>query len=213
MTAPTSDDSAFATRILALLSIVTTLFFVVAAIVVHVVDRQYDPIRDYMSDYVIGPGGWLFTTAIYATALGTISLVVGLWRVMLPPVRPLAGLALIVLFAVGYTILGTFPTDILKSGQMPTTTSGTLHVIGATVGWFSFALGSFLVTQGFRRHPNFRKMSGVALLFSCLAIGAIMVLAVVEMLMLPIAGLAEKSFIAFRELWLLIAGFALLRSA
>lgn len=57
-------------------------------------------------------------------------------------------------------------------------------------------------------------MSGrLAFLPSYLAVLAIVVFLIVEALSPPITGLVEKSFIAYRELWLLVVGFSLLRYA
>lgn len=200
------------TRQLACVSIVTTVYFIAAAVGVHFVDQRYDPVRDYMSDYVLGPGGQLFAVAIYVTALGTLALAAGLWRVMLPPARPAGGIVLIALFAVAYAIVGTFPTDIMKPGALPTTTFGILHVSGATIGWIAFPLGAFLIARAF---PNFPALAGAkpaAMLLSWLMMAALLAFAVVESLALPVVGLAEKTFIAFRQLWLLVVGFVLLRA-
>lgn len=208
-----TDGRDHVTRLLALTGIVANLFFVFTAIAVHIIDRRYNPIRDYMSDYVVGPAGWLFTIGIFAAALGGFALSAGLWRVLRPPARPVAGIALIALFAAGYALLGLFPTDILAPGELPTTMSGTLHIIGALIGWVSFPLGSFLTSRQFRHYPILAGSGRTALTLSYLAIATFTIFLVVEALGLPVVGLLEKTFIAFRELWLLLVGFALLRIA
>ena len=45
-------------RIAAIVALVAIGYFVVAAVATHLVNTQYDLVRDYISDYAVGPYGW-----------------------------------------------------------------------------------------------------------------------------------------------------------
>ncbi|MFG1694221.1 DUF998 domain-containing protein [Nonomuraea sp. NPDC049309] len=61
-------------RALALLSAAGTLAFVVAVPALHVLQAELDPVSVTVSEYVLGPGGWLFTAGCAAWGLGSLAL-------------------------------------------------------------------------------------------------------------------------------------------
>ena len=56
--------------VLALVSLSTTVYYVLAAITVHIVNRAFDPVRNYVSDCALGPDGNLYIAAYLATVVG-----------------------------------------------------------------------------------------------------------------------------------------------
>jgi hypothetical protein len=45
-------------RTAAIISVLTIAYFAAAAIATHLANPQYDLVRDYISDYAVGPNGW-----------------------------------------------------------------------------------------------------------------------------------------------------------
>lgn len=57
------DGNAAGTRWAAILAIVAIGCFAVAAVATHLVSTQYDFVRDDISDYAVGPFGWIYGSA------------------------------------------------------------------------------------------------------------------------------------------------------
>jgi hypothetical protein len=50
-------------RLATAVAFVSSLYFLIAAIASHVVNTQYNFFQDYISDYAVGLGGWIFGSA------------------------------------------------------------------------------------------------------------------------------------------------------
>ena len=61
-----------------MVSILATAYFLVAAVGAHFVDTQYNFFSDYISDYAVGPLGWIYGSAFLASCLGCLSLATSL---------------------------------------------------------------------------------------------------------------------------------------
>ena len=94
-------------KIAAMVSILATAYFATAAVVAHVVMTQYNFFSDYISDYGVGPWGWIYGSAFLASAIGCVALAVAL--LLLIPSQALSkiGVVLLVLaFHIGPQRLG-----------------------------------------------------------------------------------------------------------
>ena len=207
-----SDGADSLGRAAALVSIVATLYFLGAAVAAHVVAPQYDLFRDYLGDYAIGPRGWIYGSAFWASFIATLALVVALSRLAPRTALSRVGLALMIVVAVTFPIEYFCPTDILLPGAAPTTTSGAIHVIAAMIEWTLFPLGALLLTLPLRRDPYWARGYQALLSLSLLSILLLAALWVVIAVKAPFAGLADKLFFFSRNLWAFSAGVTALRA-
>src|SRR6266702_3274230 len=65
---------------LALIAIIGISYFFVAVVTLHFLRPDYDPVKRAVSNYAIGPYGFLMTTAFFALALSLFALALGLAR-------------------------------------------------------------------------------------------------------------------------------------
>ncbi|GAB2954860.1 phosphotransferase enzyme family protein [Nonomuraea fastidiosa] len=120
-------------RALALLSAVGTLAFLAAALTLHGLQPELDPVSVTVSEHVLGSGGWPFTVGCAAWGLGSLALaalLAGTGRSRTSTAPPAgagrrragarlpagggqsrAGIALLVAWAVGILLVAIFPTD------------------------------------------------------------------------------------------------------
>ncbi|MGK7310849.1 MAG: DUF998 domain-containing protein [Candidatus Longimicrobiales bacterium M2_2A_002] len=117
-----------------------------------IVHPHYDPITRYISEYAVGPGGWVARTAFVLLGLASLNLVPG----FLGAGAPARGRRVAVSLGVwGAAVLtaAAFPVD--PQGQAVTPT-GTVHLVASFVGFaaliaaMALAVGSFRATDGWR---------------------------------------------------------------
>src|SRR5262249_19470116 len=109
------------------ISLAAIFYFLIAAVATHLLSTQYNPVRDYISDYAVGPLGWIYGSAFIASFVGTVALAVALWRSVPPAALSRVGAILLAIVGVTYAIDFFFPTDILAPGEPPQTLVGGIH--------------------------------------------------------------------------------------
>jgi len=123
------------------------LVFVALVAVLHLIDPGRDPISITVSEYVLGPHGWLLSFAALAFGLGMLALALAVAAV-LPSPRPRTGLAALVLAGLGMVVVGAFPTDpIDPTDPRFVTTSGTIHAAAGILSFTCLALSAPLLTR------------------------------------------------------------------
>jgi Protein of unknown function (DUF998) len=200
-------------KMAAMASILATAYFLAAAAVAHVVMTQYDFFRDYISDYAVGPWGWIYGSAFLASAIGSLALAASL--ILVVPAHALSrlGVALLVVVGATYAVDFAFPTEILAPGAPPTTVIGVVHLLGAVVGWASFAMGGVMISSKLRRDGDWRAQQPVLTALAWLSVLLIVVLICVVLSKAPFGGLAEKLFILDRNVWALILSVLVFKAA
>ena len=191
----------------ALVSILTTAYFAMAAIMAHLLAPDYDFVKDYISDYAIGPWGWIYGSAFLASCAGCFALSFALVRQVPAVALSRVGVALLVLVGLTYAVDFAFPTDILPPGAPPETVTGTIHLAAALLGWVLFVISAFMLSSKLKIDPFWlpwhRTLTGLA----WLALSLLVVLAGVVAAKIPFGGLAEKAFILDRNVWALVMAF------
>ena len=195
----------------AVLAIITIAWVAVAAVATHIVSTQYDFVRDYISDYAVGPYGWIYSSAFIAAFVGCVALAVALWQAVPTPALSRIGAILLVIVGVGYAIDFFYPTDILAPGEPPQTMTGKIHLAAAFLSWVLFVIAAPMISARLRRDPRFSPWRGALTLFGWLALPLLLILVAIVVAMTPVGGLAEKVFILDRNVWSLILALAILR--
>lgn len=96
----------------------------------HFIKPDLDPNWNTISEYAIGPGGWLMVVTFLLMAVSYA----GLFWVLKSQSRTVPakiGLALLLISVLGLTLGGLFVTDPIETPQTELSASGTLHGLGA----------------------------------------------------------------------------------
>jgi len=190
-------------KIAAFVSILATAYFLTAAVATHVVMTQYNFFSDYISDYAVGPGGWIYGSAFLASAIGCLALAASIVRMIPSPALSKTGVVLLVLVGVTYVIDFAFPTDILPPGAPPTTGEGVVHLLDALLGWVLFTIGSVLISSRLRHDLYWKAWQPVLASLAWLSVLLLAVLIGVVVSKAPFGGVAENLFILDRNIWAL----------
>jgi len=113
------------TRLLAIISLITTAIFVLAILILHILPTGVNPLISGISFYALSRYGYLFGLAIILIGISGMALSLALW----PVVGSTAGrIGLLLLIAWGLTTIlaGLFPLD--APGAAPTL-SGKIHTM------------------------------------------------------------------------------------
>lgn len=187
----------------ALTSVLASIYFFVAAIATHLVSRQYDPVSDYISDYAVGPWGWIYGSAFWASCIGCFALALSL--TLLVPAKSLSriGVAFLVIVGVTYAIDFFFPTDILPPGASPKTIVGTIHLVDALFGWVLFTASAVLLSSRLKNDAYWKPWHGLLISLAWFSALLLIVLVGVVVSKVPFGGVAEKAFILDRNIWVM----------
>lgn len=202
MNAPAAHDRAPPTHALGTLAIASAVYYAVAVLILHVVQRDLNPIDRFMSDYVLGRAGFLMTTTFFVWAVGLASIAVALPRVLASSRSRKVGLVLLWLGVVGILGAGFFATD---PGD-PVTTSGKIHVLSSLLGLPALGIGLLLVSLGFRRDERWRSIAPLAVTL------ALAFLAGFLSIMFVFAGgrgsgAAQRATIGVALVWMVVVGY------
>jgi hypothetical protein len=139
--------------------------FVVLLVALHFLKPEIDPSWRFISEYALGAYGWLMGIAFLALAMAYSGLAIALSS-YLRSLGGRIGLALLLTSALGLALAGLFTTDAITVGPGSTTTSGSIHNLGGTLG-MAMPFAAALVTWELRKHPEWaaahHRLAGVAI--------------------------------------------------
>ena len=188
----------------ALTSVLASIYFFGAAIATHLVNRQYDPVSDYISDYAVGPWGWIYGSAFWASCVGCFALALSL--TLLVPATSLSriGVVLLVIVGASFAIDFFYPTDILPPGAPPKAIVGTIHLVDALFGWVLFTVSAVLLSSRLKNDAYWKPWHRLLISLAWLSALLFIVLVGVVVSKVPFGGIAEKAFILDRNIWALV---------
>src|ERR687890_2661830 len=96
----TSGGKRGALRVLALLAIVGVADFLLILAALHFVRPDVNPVSEPMSNYAVGPYGFLLTAADIGIGLAAFALMFGLYLGIAPPGRSYVGLFFLCVYGV-----------------------------------------------------------------------------------------------------------------
>ena len=157
-----SQGRARVTMFLALLALVgiALKFLTIAAL--HFLRPDVNPVSEPISNYGVGPYGFLFTVADIGSGLATLALVFGLYLGIPPPGRSYVGLSLLALYGVSELLAGIFPIDV--GGEA--TTAGTIHTIVGNISFFCLPIAAILLSLRMGKDEQWRSLRRPALALS-----------------------------------------------
>ncbi|MCA1707927.1 MAG: DUF998 domain-containing protein [Actinobacteria bacterium] len=127
-------------------------------------------LRDFLSEYALGPWGFVQTGAFIAFGLGAIAAAVSLRRAT----RGLRGQSLTVLlvaiWGTSLVIAAVFETD---PQNEPVTTIGKVHVMTGIIGFLSIVAAMLLTAWSMRRRTAWSPLGAVSLATGPVALAAV----------------------------------------
>ena len=150
------------TMVLALLTIVGVADFLLNIAALHFLRPDVNPVLEPMSNYAVGPYGFLFTAADIGSGLAAFALLFGLYLGIAPRGRSYVGLFLLGLYGVSALLAGIFPIDVGAEATMV----GTIHNIVGNLSFFAFPIGVILLSLGMGKDERWRSFRRPALAVS-----------------------------------------------
>jgi hypothetical protein len=192
--------------------------FVVAVVVMHVVQHYKDPRHNWVSDYANGRGGWLMTIAFLGAATGLAGLALGTRCVRPSRPRTVAAVA----FAIAS--LATVASGVCASdppradGTVGYTTVGAIHDLSGLVGGLAVLVGLLALARACRRDPAWERTARpVRVLAVLLVVGVITEIVIGELSTVGpdghgVTGLAQRIDLAIQMTGAILLGLRLYHS-
>jgi hypothetical protein len=186
------------TMVLALLAIVGIADFLLNLTALHFLRPDVNPVLEPISNYAVGPYGFLHTAADIGGGLAALALTFGLYLGIAPPGRSYVGLVLLGLNGISVLLAGIFPIDV----GAETTTVGAIHNIVGNIGFFGFPIAVIPLSLGMRKDERWRSLRLPALALA----GVVVLTVILTMVGVNIGigyGVAQRLFNVAAMLWML----------
>lgn len=134
----------------AIAAAVTAVF---ALSILHLVRADLEPSRHMISEYAIGPNGWIMGLCFAAFAVASLALLISLFTAVQTPVGWI-GLAALAAAVIGPAIGGAFSMDPMTATPETMSFSGRMHGIGFMIGVPGMILAALLLSIALRNQPG-----------------------------------------------------------
>mgnify|MGYP003286658110 CR=1 FL=1 len=191
------------TMFLALLAFVGIVDFLLNVAVLHFLRPDVNPVLEPMSNYAVGPYGFLFTAADIGLGLAALALTFGLYLSIAPPGRSYVGLFLLGLYGVSVLLAGIFPIDV--GGEAAT--FGIIHNIVGNISFFGFPIAVILLSLGMGKDERWRSFRPPALVVA-FAVVLTVILTIVGS-NIGLFGVTQRIANATQLLWILLVALRL----
>jgi hypothetical protein len=149
---PIRYDQTAITEIAAQLSFASAALSLILLAVLHVIEPEFDPSWRMVSEYALGPYGWVLTLSFLAMALSCAALFVTV-QSEIRTISGKIGLALLLVVAAALTTAAFFTGDPITSTSDQLTTHGNIHAFAAMVGVPGLPIAAILITRSLVRNP------------------------------------------------------------
>lgn len=180
-------------------------YAVLALLLMHVLRPDYTPVNHMVSDFAVGPYGWVMTTSFLAMSLGCLMLGLGLARGGPSSVAARLGTFLLGICSIGLVVSAIFPTDL---DGAPSTRTGDIHTISFLVNVGCSLLSTVLLSLSFGSDPRWRPYRRTALILASLIVLAFVLQFLTLHRGMPY-GLTNRLFVALAIAWPLATSFRL----
>ena len=183
-------------RRLARLALAGGGIFTVIVVLLHWIRPEYDVVTRFISEYAV-TDPVLAAVAGVSLGLGSIALAKALAAALPGEHRSRAGLLMMWTFGICFVGVGLFPADEFPTVNPPSW-HGIIHAIFGLIGFFSFSLGSLLISFRLRRAPSWRKDAPLLTVVAALCV----ILFFVFYAGLPFVGILERILVALMIAWI-----------
>ena len=161
-----SQGSSRMTMVLALLTIVGVAVYLVNYTALHFLRPDVNAVLEPLSNYAVGPYGFLGVAANIGTGLAALALTLGLYWGIAPRGRSYVGLFLLGIYGVSELMAAIFAIDVGAEATM----AGTIHNIVGNIAFFAFPIGVILLSLGMGKDERWRSFRRTALAVSVLVV-------------------------------------------
>jgi hypothetical membrane protein len=196
---------------LSILAAVAVAVQTAALLILHLLPTGYNPVRDAVSDYGVGPyRGWFWLQAV---AGGVAGLALAIALAETHPSVPTLVIVMLLVSAVARFLLPAFPTD--QNGSRFQTPRGTVHMILAIVIFASLIIAASELGGTLEHEPAWEGVNGwlttLPWVMTGSAIGILLALRGPRLKL--ITGLIERLFYVSSIAWFFIVTIELARIA
>jgi hypothetical protein len=135
------------------------LLSLVSLLALHGLKPDLAPSWHVVSEYALGPYGWVMALCFASLAVGCASLLVTLAPQM-KTTGARIGLALLGIAAIGLAMASMFPMDPITTPPAPPSTSGKMHGVAAMLGIPELVIAAVVLSYSLRRHPRWASVRG-----------------------------------------------------
>jgi hypothetical protein len=156
--------------IAARISIASGALFVLFLGSLHLLEPEFDPTWRFISEYALGNFGWMMSLAFVSIAVSLVSAGIAIFSKVRNVVGYI-GLVIVLLAVIGLVIAASFKTDPIFTLQDEMTSSGQMHVLGASLDYSPLAF--LLLSFSLARHGNWSSVKKWLFLTAILSIALI----------------------------------------
>jgi hypothetical protein len=202
---PPAQQAKQAARLAGMITVGAVVYAIAALVVLHFLRPEYNPVARVISNYAVGPYGFLMTAVFFALAIGMLSSAFGIYKGGVPAAWSAGGLTLLVVAGVSGVLVALFPTDVTPE-DLPITTVGIIHVLASIASLACFVVASLLLSRRFKNDERWSSFQPILWGFALAGLAAFIAYFAIKALNLPIGGIAQRVSYAIALLWLLLTG-------
>lgn len=183
------------------------VYYVLAILALHAIQRDVNPLNVFMSEYVLGRAGVLMTTTFFVWAAGLAALAIALRDTLTLHRKGKIGVVFLWIGVLGLIGSGLFPTD---PHSRIATTAGALHVVSGLIALPVMTVGMILLSLEFGGDQRWRAIATIAL---TLAVFRLIPFLYTGLVLRggPGSGLAQRISIGVGIIWMTLVGSRLIR--
>jgi hypothetical protein len=185
---------------LALIAIGGIIYFIGAVVVLHFLRPEYNPINHAVSNYAVGPYGYLMTAAFYVLALSVFAVALGLIGIIARTNLSRIAILLLCLASIGMLVMGIFPGDV-HALHPPATITGVIHWTAAGISFLSIMIAAFLLSVSLKADERFQRFQRPCFLLALAMVGAFLLYGILALV--GWIGIGHRTYLAVCLLWLL----------
>lgn len=195
---------------LALIAVGGIVYFVVAVIILHFLRPEYNPINHAVSNYAVGPYGYLMTAAFYTLALSVFALALGLACSVVLTNQARVAVLLLNIASVGMIVMGIFPGDV-HALHPPATITGVIHWTAAGVSFSNIMIAAFIFSRCFRTDERWQAFQRSTLVLAMAMVVALLLYGVLALV--GWIGIGQRIYLTVSLMWLFFMAVGLRSNA
>jgi len=136
-------------------------FSLLALAALHLLKRDYEVRSHMISDYAVGPYGWVMSSCFLAMSCGLLMLFLGLFRHGPTSVVARLGVFILLIPIIGLVVSGMFDTDLPGA---PSTREGDIHGISFLMNVLAIMIGTVLISLSLGRDARWSAYGKTSLI-------------------------------------------------
>lgn len=174
-------------------------YFAFVVLLLHGLRPDSNPLNHFVSEYAVGPYGWLMTSAFFGLSLGSVALLLALYRGISREGRSWVGLLLLAVWCVGTFLAGMYKTDLYPG---PETAAGKTHSLVSLIAFVSLILSALFLLR-FRKDAAWRPYYRTYLIMGITLLLSFKAFFLTILVGNDVVGLLQRIFLAMVLTWLI----------